>query len=1353
MTGPLDDDGFEVVDTGQLFRPAGSATPVVQEPSFSSARLNTLPLNANGLSHRSEFPQNAERPDSKMLQGFTLPPVGPTRPAEPLADSGNRPTAMSPVRSDVPQSVTNALASTSKTTLDPHGMQTTKKGSGFSSLGDSLRRMIASGKITQDMLAQQRRKLDPNEYETLRLYIDRTRAPRSAVLDIPTVQASDARHQQQTYEAELHLIALQNRRDGLAMQMAQRASAHGSPNKPGSRPIDLTADDASDDSDEVKFSGVTHTMPDVIMDVRPVCIGQLETVVLIMYSDLEELRPAASATINKPALLPVRLLRGRDMNGKPTLKVISCISHRDFGVVDVKVSEALAPLLTANTTMEPVTPEAWVVLSPADRPAMLQMNILLLTPSVNVTRVGNYLSERRLTLSHPTDYNPALHGGARYSNPHSSALDASRSAQQRREDIARALAGGRGNQTQAARTIEVKREQIDNVFKGIQSGLDLGEVQPVDTVVTPLYPHQKQALSFMLDREMPRACDVHGQITMVSDPALPAQPDSTADQMISLWRPRVDAYNRLTGWTNAVTDVEVDKSSRPPQTLGSILADDMGLGKTIVIIALIAHTLASASQWANAEPTANATDDTFDAVTLHPTTKIKAVQPDPSRLGALQPVASTSSAASVKSAKRRKKKAEEAQGKRSELASARLEALVTRSRATLIVCPLSTVQNWESQIAEHTKRSSAEFGKAKSAKAKGLSVYIYHGNNRTQYAHDLADHDIVITTYSILATEYSRQGLPEDDTSSSSDDSVEIIESMAVEAKKEKAKARKRKRKAEGKPSVLQQVEWYRIVLDEAHMIKEHSTIQARACCDLAASRRACLTGTPLQNTLNDLFSLLRFLRLEPFTERHVWNTYIGSLVKNQDPIGIARLQVVMRHLALRRTKETKDKDGQPILRLPIKKDEIRYFELDEKERAFYATFHRKYQRDFASQEASDTLLKNYCHILQELLRLRQICAHMSLVRDSEEAGPDGVKTDLLQTIADKGLTKDRALRLFASMREDGVAQCAECGGELLANVENGTTEDAEQEPKTIKRTGKKIKATSADETIPIPVLTRCQHLFCIACFRKTVPDFPHNVKAETRAACSVCSQDLSPVLDAEQVQPDDLISMFRQMDLSREKTDKQKRKQHNTVEHSTKTRALLADLFPFSQANPTSANYAGDGADFSAVTPEEEDDFRPHSGQVVKSVVFSQWTALLDRTEDALKECGIKFRRLDGSMNRDQRSRSMEAFRLEPDCEVLLVSLRAGGVGLNLTAAQRVYLLEPFWNPAVENQAVDRIYRLGQTRPVKISRFIIKDSIEANMLIVQKRKTELANLSMTQTVSKAELAKRRVEDLRTLLK
>ncbi|KAJ3255193.1 Eukaryotic initiation factor 4A-III [Boothiomyces macroporosus] len=122
-------------------------------------------------------------------------------------------------------------------------------------------------------------------------------------------------------------------------------------------------------------------------------------------------------------------------------------------------------------------------------------------------------------------------------------------------------------------------------------------------------------------------------------------------------------------------------------------------------------------------------------------------------------------------------------------------------------------------------------------------------------------------------------------------------------------------------------------------------------------------------------------------------------------------------------------------------------------------------------------------------------------------------------------------------------------------------------------------------------------------------------------------------------------------------------------------------------------------------------------------------------RKEDIgpLREAGFKCVRLDGAMNRTQRSAAIEAFKNDPETTIFLISIKAGGVGLNLVAATRVYLLEPYWNPAVEQQAIDRVHRLGQTKPVTTIRLIIKNSIEENMQKRQKYKQQLAQKALSE--------------------
>jgi superfamily II DNA or RNA helicase len=143
------------------------------------------------------------------------------------------------------------------------------------------------------------------------------------------------------------------------------------------------------------------------------------------------------------------------------------------------------------------------------------------------------------------------------------------------------------------------------------------------------------------------------------------------------------------------------------------------------------------------------------------------------------------------------------------------------------------------------------------------------------------------------------------------------------------------------------------------------------------------------------------------------------------------------------------------------------------------------------------------------------------------------------------------------------------------------------------------------------------------------------------------------------------------------------------------------------------------------------------------KALVFSQWTSLLDLAEPLLEAAHIVFTRLDGS-TRD-RGAVVEAFQSENGPPVMLVSLKAGGTGLNLTSADNVFLLDPWWNPAVEDQAADRTHRIGQERPVIVHRLITENTVEERMIELQQRKRALARAAIedgqaTQGITREDL-------------
>ena len=127
------------------------------------------------------------------------------------------------------------------------------------------------------------------------------------------------------------------------------------------------------------------------------------------------------------------------------------------------------------------------------------------------------------------------------------------------------------------------------------------------------------------------------------------------------------------------------------------------------------------------------------------------------------------------------------------------------------------------------------------------------------------------------------------------------------------------------------------------------------------------------------------------------------------------------------------------------------------------------------------------------------------------------------------------------------------------------------------------------------------------------------------------------------------------------------------------------------------------------------------------KTLVFSQFLGMLDLLRRRLESLGIRYEYFDGASSTKQRQISIDRFQTDPDVRVFLISLKAGGVGLNLTAADYVYIVDPWWNPAVEQQAIDRTHRIGQDKAIFAYKMICRDTVEEKILLLQDRKRVLA--------------------------
>ncbi|MCJ1286918.1 DNA repair protein rad16 [Xylographa opegraphella] len=226
------------------------------------------------------------------------------------------------------------------------------------------------------------------------------------------------------------------------------------------------------------------------------------------------------------------------------------------------------------------------------------------------------------------------------------------------------------------------------------------------------------------------------------------------------------------------------------------------------------------------------------------------------------------------------------------------------------------------------------------------------------------------------------------------------------------------------------------------------------------------------------------------------------------------------------------------------------------------------------------------------------------------------------------------------------------------------------------------------DETAEEPIRSRCHHEFCRRCAKDYVRSFEVGLNGDPD--CPRCHIALAIDFDQPDIEQDE-EHVKKNSIINRIKMEE--------WTSSTKIEMLLYDLFKLRSKKQTH-----------------------------KSIVFSQFTSMLQLVEWRLRRAGFNTVMLDGSMTPAQRQNSIEYFMKNTDVEVFLVSLKAGGVALNLTEASRVFIIDPWWNPAAEWQSADRCHRIGQKRPCVITRLCIEDSVESRMVMLQEKKANMIN-------------------------
>ncbi|KAF7291121.1 DNA repair protein RAD5 [Mycena indigotica] len=503
------------------------------------------------------------------------------------------------------------------------------------------------------------------------------------------------------------------------------------------------------------------------------------------------------------------------------------------------------------------------------------------------------------------------------------------------------------------------------------------------------------------------------------------------------------------------------------------------------------------------------------------------------------------------------------------------EAAQGWSHSTLIVAPLAVLEHWATEI---------------QTKTNGLRVIKYHDSTRGRLS--LAKADVVVTTYGIVRSEHTRE-----------------------------------------KPTALFSTKWLRVVLDEAHTIKNSKTETAKACFSLQARFRWCLTATPMQNAVEDFYSLFHFLRIKPVND---WTRFQSEISKPIDKgngnagLAMKRLQVVLKHVLLRRLKTQLDE-----LKLPTRTVTLVSCHFSDDELAFYKAL-KAYSNTIVKRIMKNSDLHGgtkYINILVMLLRLRQACDHPRLVLE-----------DYKEALEELDSEESVMPKVF------------------LDGDKDTDDESADQENKcgtcAIRLTRKNMAGK----------------------------DWP--------GTCINCA--------ALQVQAENLSSPFRA---------------------STKVNQILRLLKKIACL-----------------------------GGNQKTVIFSQWTSFLDLLEPFLLAMNIRFTRYDGKLGTNERAAALKEIADDARVTVILVSLKAGGQGLNLTCCNHVILVDMWWNPAVEEQAFDRTHRVGQKRDVHIYKLRVEETVEDRILELQDRKRRVTNMALSQSREETDV-RLNLEELLNLFK
>nr|GEV93332.1 helicase, C-terminal [Tanacetum cinerariifolium] len=324
----------------------------------------------------------------------------------------------------------------------------------------------------------------------------------------------------------------------------------------------------------------------------------------------------------------------------------------------------------------------------------------------------------------------------------------------------------------------------------------------------------------------------------------------------------------------------------------------------------------------------------------------------------------------------------------------------------LVVCPTSVLRQWNDELQNKVINEA------------NLSVLVYHGLNRTKDPFELAKYDVILTTYATVGMEVPKQPINEDE------DETKV--KISPNKKRKYPPTSDESPKKEPSKSIdhpLAKLRWFRVILDEAQSIKNYKTQAARACWGLRAKRRWCLSGTPIQNSVDDLYSYFRFLRYDPFAKFRKFCSEIKASVQKDPVWGYKKLQFILKPILLRRTKGTLI-NGEPIISLPPKTIMLKKVDFTAEEHGFYQSLEAEARAQF-EDPPEDAVVTKCEHVFCKQCILEhlssdnsQFLVQLNLTEDMEPSSSNG-PIDSLKIEATKALESSKikaALKVLQSI-------------------------------------------------------------------------------------------------------------------------------------------------------------------------------------------------------------------------------------------------------------------------------------------------------------------------------------------------